>query len=349
MFKLKSGDSSNPRTRAIGVGFTSLISGLLLLAVVCAPVALAKGKPDPGGPGLQLSILAVYLTDPFAIDDVEDEEIEIIGLEFDPGDDPLVVTLGPFDLSETCNLTLGESVEEFDHILCDLPQGGIGVAGDYVLVVSHGLGQSEGDEYDLTIAEPPVPEGTIAFYAATACPPGWDEYTAAQGLAIVGLPSGGAVAGGFGTAMGDEEDRTGHTHDVDPKPVDSSRAGGHDHGGQTGSGGNHTHTIAPTEDFIGKAIECDDETETGTGIADACFTFNDYVFVPAAGHVHPVDEAGTHQHTVDPVDDHLHVVDVVNTTSTTPKTPFSDSNEDVLPYIQLLACVKGCISDCNAE
>ena len=338
MFKLKSGDSSNPRTRAIGVGFTSLISGLLLLAVVCAPVALAKGKPDPGGPGLQLSILAVYLTDPFAIDNVEDEEIEIIGLEFDPGDDPLVVTLGPFDLSETCNLTLGESVEEFDHILCDLPQGGIGVAGDYVLVVSHGLGQSEGDEYDLTIAEPPVPEGTIAFYAATACPPGWDEYTAAQGLAIVGLPSGGAVAGGFGTAMGDEEDRTGHTHDVDPKPVDSSDAGGHDHGGQTGSGGSHTHGMSSAAD-----------SSRADAVTDVVAAVLSSSLVSDINHIHRIFEAGTHQHTVDSVDDHLHVVDVVNTTSTTPKTPFSDSNEDVLPYIQLLACVKGCISDCNAE
>ena len=41
--------------------------------------------------------------------------------------------------------------------------------------------------------------------------------------------------------------------------------------------------------------------------------------------------------------DHDHSVDVGNTTSTAP------SKEDVLPYIQLLACVKGCISDCDAE
>ena len=342
MFKLKSGDSSNPRTRAIGVGFTSLISGLLLLAVVCAPVALAKGKPDPGGPGLQLSILAVYLTDPFAIDDVEDEEIEIIGLEFDPGDDPLVVTLGPFDLSETCNLTLGESVEEFDHILCDLPQGGIGVAGDYVLVVSHGLGQSEGDEYDLTIAEPPVPEGTIAFYAATACPPGWDEYTAARGLAIVGLPWDesvpGSVGEGFGTAMGDKEDRTGHTHEVDPDPVDSVSAGAHDHTGSTSPGGSHTHGMSSAAD-----------SSRADAVTDVVAAVLSSSLVSDINHIHRIFEAGTHQHPVTVVQngDHNHSVDVVNTTSTTPKTPFSDSNEDVLPYIQLLACEKGCISDCE--
>jgi len=321
MFKLKSGDSSNPRTRAIGVGFTSLISGLLLLAVVCAPVALAKGKPDPGGPGLQLSILAVYLTDPFAIDDVEDEEIEIIGLEFDPGDDPLVVTLGPFDLSETCNLTLGESVEEFDHILCDLPQGGIGVAGDYVLVVSHGLGQSEGDEYDLTIAEPPVPEGTIAFYAAEACPPGWDEYAAAQGRAIVGLPEPGTVAGITGTAMGNLEDRTGHTHDVDPEAVDSSSAGAHDHGGATEIARKSEGTVQKNEE------ECR--------------------FVDGLGWVNCIEEdifpgvTSEHSHDIDEDGNHNHSVDVGNTTSRAP------SKEDVLPYIQLLACVKGCISDCD--
>ena len=165
MFKLISEDSSNPCTRAIGVGFTALISGLLLLAVVCAPVALAKGKPDPGGPGLQLIINEVFLTDPFDLDDDANNQLmDIFGADFDPGDDPLVVTLGMWDLTDACAL-IGP---DFDHISCALPAGGVGVAGDYLLKVSHGLGQSEGDEYDLTIAEPPVPEGTIAFYAATA-------------------------------------------------------------------------------------------------------------------------------------------------------------------------------------
>ncbi len=336
MFNIVSEDNSNPRTRATGVGFTALISGLLLLAVVCAPVALAKGKPDPGGPGFKLNIEEVFLSDPFDIDDDEPSELEIFGKSLDYGDGPLEVTLGTFP-------PLVCSTQTPEYIKCDLPAGGVGVAGDYELVVSNGVGQTEADEYDLTIAEPPVPEGTIAFYAATACPPGWDEYTAAQGLAIVGLPSGGSVAGGFGTPMADNEDRTGHTHDVDPAAVDSSTDGAHDHTGSTSPGGNHTHTINPTTDFVGKAIECDDSTETGTGIADACFTFNDYVFVPAGGHGHPAEEAGTHQHNVAQDGDHNHSVDVGNTTSTTP------SKEDVLPYIQLLACVKGCISDCDAE
>ena len=78
---------SATRQRSSSVGVVAFLSGLLLLAVVCAPVALAKGKPDPGGPGLKLTIQAVFLTDPFAIDDGVPEKIEIIGLEFDPGDD----------------------------------------------------------------------------------------------------------------------------------------------------------------------------------------------------------------------------------------------------------------------
>ena len=65
--------------------------------------------------------------------------------------------------------------------------------------------------------------------------------------------------------------------------------------------------------------------------------------VSGINHTHNIFEAGTHQHNVAQDGDHNHSVDVGNTTSTTP------SKEDVLPYIQLLACVKGCISDCDAE
>ena len=325
MFNIVSEDNSNPREHAIGVAPTALISGLLLLAVVCAPVALAKGKPDPGGPGFKLNIEEVFLSDPFDIDDDEPSELEIFGESLDYGDGPLEVTLGTFP-------PLVCSTQTPEYIKCDLPAGGVGVAGDYELVVSNGVGQTEADEYDLTIAEPPVPEGTIAFYAATACPPGWDEYTAAQGLAIVGLPSGGSVAGGFGTPMGNNEDRTGHTHDVDPAAVDSSTDGAHDHTGSTSPGGAHTHSMSGAQD-----------SETADAVTDVVAIVNNSSLVSGINHTHNIFEASNHQHNVAQDGDHNHSVDVGNTTSTTP------SKEDVLPYIQLLACVKGCISDCDAE
>ena len=70
----------------------------------------------------------------------------------------------------------------------------------------------------------------------------------------------------------------------------------------------------------------------------------EYIFPGVTSeHSHDIRPEAPHQHTVDQEEDHNHVVDVENTTSTPP------SKEDVLPYIQLLACVKGCISDCGAE
>jgi hypothetical protein len=58
-----------------------------------------------------------------------------------------------------------------------------------------------------------VPSGVIA-YMAGACPSGWTEYTAARGRYVVGVPSGGTVAGTVGTALTNQENRAvgQHTH-----------------------------------------------------------------------------------------------------------------------------------------
>lgn len=55
-----------------------------------------------------------------------------------------------------------------------------------------------------------IPPGLIAAFNG-ACPSGWTEFASAQGRMIVGLPSGGTLAGTVGTAMTDLENRT-HTH-----------------------------------------------------------------------------------------------------------------------------------------
>lgn len=56
-----------------------------------------------------------------------------------------------------------------------------------------------------------VPKNLIAFTTDTSAPAGWAEYTAARGRYIVGVPSGGTVAGTIGSAMTNLQDLT-HNH-----------------------------------------------------------------------------------------------------------------------------------------
>ena len=70
-----------------------------------------------------------------------------------------------------------------------------------------------------------VPSGVIAFMAGS-CPSGWSEYTAARGRYVVGVPSGGTVAGTQGTALTNQENRAvgQHTH-----TFSGSALGNHNH------------------------------------------------------------------------------------------------------------------------
>jgi hypothetical protein len=65
-------------------------------------------------------------------------------------------------------------------------------------------------------ADQGVPAGSVMFFNLPTCPSGWTELTAAQGRYLVGLPSGGTLAGTQGTALANLENRaTGqHTHNV---------------------------------------------------------------------------------------------------------------------------------------
>lgn len=62
--------------------------------------------------------------------------------------------------------------------------------------------------------ESPIPSGAIMFFNSNTCPFGWHEVVAARGRYLVGLPSGGSLGSGAGTALGNLENRpTGsHTH-----------------------------------------------------------------------------------------------------------------------------------------
>ena len=87
-----------------------------------------------------------------------------------------------------------------------------------------------------------APAGQLNFFNLASCPSGWSELTPARGRYLVGLPSGGTLAGITGTALSNGENRSvgQHNHSIsDP---------GHSHSGRTGdstprtiaSGGNHT-------------------------------------------------------------------------------------------------------------
>ena len=72
-----------------------------------------------------------------------------------------------------------------------------------------------------------VPSGAVMFFNLAGCPAGWTEMTTARGRYLVGLPSGGALAGTSGSALSDLENRAvgqhshsvtdvGHVHSITP-------------------------------------------------------------------------------------------------------------------------------------
>lgn len=100
--------------------------------------------------------------------------------------------------------------------------------------------------------------GDIKLTKAATCGAGFSEYTAAQGRALVGMPSGGTIEGTVGTALTNLQDKThthtytdvpNHVHSVDPPSTPASVTDpGHNHtwqGANSGTGGN---TGAPRTD-----------------------------------------------------------------------------------------------------
>lgn len=65
-----------------------------------------------------------------------------------------------------------------------------------------------------------LPAGLIAHFDGTSCPPGWTAVSAARGRYLVGLPTGGSLAGVQGTPLTSLEDRPvgQHSHGVTQTP-----------------------------------------------------------------------------------------------------------------------------------
>ena len=61
-----------------------------------------------------------------------------------------------------------------------------------------------------------IPAGMVSFFNLAACPTGWTALAAAQGRYLVGLTTGGTLAGTAGNALSDSESRAAgvHSHSV---------------------------------------------------------------------------------------------------------------------------------------
>jgi len=83
-----------------------------------------------------------------------------------------------------------------------------------------------------------ITPGFMAWVATGSCPSGWSTYAAAQGRVVVGVPSGGTLAGTQGTALSAQENRSigAHTHSTTETPHGHSVTDpGHVHGGMVQS------------------------------------------------------------------------------------------------------------------
>ena len=122
------------------------------IMLVGQPAAIGNGGV---GPGRHLRINEVVV-------DFDNETFTVTGEDFDFGD-PLQITLGdPGNIGDITPFCVPDFLADPQTITCDLSAPpGLPTAGDYLLIVSTGEGQSQSDEYDLTIGAvgPVGPQG----------------------------------------------------------------------------------------------------------------------------------------------------------------------------------------------
>lgn len=128
----------------------ALLGAMLLSLGVISSQAFAK-KPPPTPPGNHLNITEVLLNPG------PPDTLTIIGEGFDFGE-PLDVTFGEFGSLNIVSATETTIVVECPPDANDVPTC---FDGDFLVTVSTGIGQSQNDEYDLTIGAigPQGPKG----------------------------------------------------------------------------------------------------------------------------------------------------------------------------------------------
>jgi hypothetical protein len=107
-----------------------------------------------------------------------------------------------------------------------------------------------------------IPAGMVAPFNLSSCPPGWGELVGARGRVVVGLPSGGTLAGTVGTALSNLENRpvgqhnhgvtdSGHVHGItDPGHAHGTTESAHSHAisdpghGHSVNEPTHSHTVS---------------------------------------------------------------------------------------------------------
>lgn len=160
-----------------------------LALVIAAALAVFPSAALAAPPGDHLLITAVHVDETL-------NTIMIMGQQFNFGPGPLVVTLGQVgNITSQCQTPPPTAA----LITCTL-SGGLPPAGDYLLTVSNGTGQSQNDSYALTIGAvgPQGPKG------ATGPPglPGTFTYHACSNAFFCACPFGALLIAGGGACPG---------------------------------------------------------------------------------------------------------------------------------------------------
>ncbi len=138
-------------------------AAFFVAGMLAAGVGALAAADAWAAPGVPLTISEVFV-------DFTNDTIAITGEGFDIGSGPVTVTLGDPDLiaagSIVCTPDFGASPQT---IGCDFFAPGLPPDGDYLLTVATGAGQSQSDEYDLTVGAvgPRGPKGDKGDTGAT--------------------------------------------------------------------------------------------------------------------------------------------------------------------------------------
>lgn len=186
-----------------------------------------------------------------------------------------------------------------------------------------------------------VPSKTIVFWNDTVAniPAGWGEYTAARGRVIVGMPSGGTLAGTVGSALTNLQDLT-HTH-TGPSHTHTGPSHTHAMKNHTHTGPSHKHELPFAMGSAAARIRMNDTTPvfgTGNNITpnrESPTGFNDTTASPAV-----LSNFGGTGATGAPSDNTSDTGGTGDTGAGGTGATGTAATSNVIPYIQQVAMVK---------